>query len=162
MGRSRPSENATDVAIAATLLFACSFSGSSKVVAIIAQASLLISSSMSYWETLPRLHPSTSARRKVIYLELHPETAKGAKNQHTMELLNDTMSFSNDTAKKTGKSKRTTERKVSIGEKLGGMQDAIKAAGIDDSQKDLTELAKLKDKSPDQIKDVYDSKGEGS
>jgi hypothetical protein len=51
---------------------------------------------------------------------------------------NDTMSFSADTAAKTGKSKRTTERKVSIGEKLGSIANEIKAAGIDDSQKDLS------------------------
>ena len=38
------------------------------------------------------------------------------------KVANDTMSFATDTAKKTGKSKRTTERKVSIGEKLGGRQ----------------------------------------
>lgn len=99
------------------------------------------------------------ARRKEIYLELHPETAKNvaggkAGGNGREKVANDTMSFATDTSKKTGKSKRTTERKVSIGEKLGGMQDAIKAAGIDDSQKDLTELAKLKDKSPDQIKAV--------
>lgn len=98
------------------------------------------------------------ARRKEIYLELHPETKHGAQgggnkgNGTKVKTENDTMSFSDDTSKKTGKSKRTTERKVSIGEKLGGMQDAIKAAGIDDSQKDLTDLAKLK--SPDQIKAV--------
>ncbi len=96
------------------------------------------------------------ARRKVIYLELHPETAKGAKNQHTVELLNDTVSFSTDTAKKTHKSKRTAERKTAIGEKLGGIATEIIAAGIDDSQKDLTELAKLKDKAPEQVQAVLD------
>ena len=60
------------------------------------------------------------------------------------------MSFSQDTAKKTSKSERTIRRKASNGKKLKGMVAAIKAAGIDDSQKDLTELAKLNDKSPEQ------------
>lgn len=98
------------------------------------------------------------ARRKAIYMELHPETKNGGDrgNQHTggKQSQNDTVSFCQDTAAKTGKSKRTTERKVSIGEKLGSIATEIKAAGIDDSQKDLTELAKLKDKSPDQVKAV--------
>jgi N6-adenosine-specific RNA methylase IME4 len=98
------------------------------------------------------------ARRKVIYLELHPETKNGAQGGggtiRVKKAKNDTVSFCSDTANKTNQSKRTTERKVSIGEKLGGMQDEIKAAGIDDSQKDLTELAKLKDKAPEQVQAV--------
>ena len=67
-------------------------------------------------------------------MELHPETRNGGDRKTADKNQNDTMSFCSDTSKKTGKSKRTTERKVAIGEKLGGMQDAIKAAGIDDSQ----------------------------
>ena len=101
------------------------------------------------------------ARRKEIYLELHPETAKGVaganasnKSQGNASNANDIMSFASDTANKTHQSKRTTERKVSIGEKLGSIADEIKAAGIDDSQKDLIELAKLKDKAPEQVQAV--------
>ncbi len=79
------------------------------------------------------------ARRKEIYLELHPETKNGGDrgNQHTggKQSQNDTVSFCQDTAKKTGKSKRTVERKASNGKKLKGMVAAIKAAGIDDSRK---------------------------
>jgi hypothetical protein len=51
---------------------------------------------------------------KAIYLELHPETAQGKTmgNQYTgQKRENDTVSFSQDTASKTGQSKRTTERK---------------------------------------------------
>ena len=66
-------------------------------------------------------------------MELHPETSSVMGNSKERR-LNDTMSFSSDTSKKTGKSKRTTERKVAIGEKLGGMQDAIKAAGLGTGQ----------------------------
>ena len=101
------------------------------------------------------------ARRKEIYLELHPETAKGVaganasnKSQGNASNAHDIMSFASDTANKTHQSKRTTERKVSIGEKLGSIADEIKAAGIDDSQKDLIELAKLKDKAPEQVQAV--------
>ena len=82
------------------------------------------------------------ARRKEIYLELHPETAKNVAGAHASNKAqgnsnnaSDTMSFASDTSKKTGKSKRTVERKASNGKKLKGMVAAIKAAGIDDSRK---------------------------
>ena len=98
------------------------------------------------------------ARRKVIYLVLHPETAKGTsqanganKAQGNVNSVSEIISFTSDTAKKTNKSKRIVEIKSRIGEKLGGMATEIIAAGIDDSQKDLTELAKLKDKAPEQV-----------
>ena len=65
------------------------------------------------------------ARRKEIYLELHPETSSVMGNSKERK-LNDTVSFSQDTAKKTGKSKRTVERKASNGKKLKGMVAAIK------------------------------------
>ena len=59
------------------------------------------------------------ARRKEIYLKLYPETKKGGVNQHTKDkLLSDKMSFSEDTARKTGKSTRTVKRDVGVGEKL--------------------------------------------
>lgn len=80
------------------------------------------------------------ARRKEIYLELHPETKTGvaggkAGRKGKEKITNDTMSFVTDTSQKTGKSKRTVERKASNGKKLKGMVAAIKAAGIDDSCK---------------------------
>ena len=50
--------------------------------------------------------------------------------------------------KKTGASKRTIEREAKTGQ-LESLSDKIIEAGIDDSQKDLTELVKVKEKSPD-------------
>jgi len=99
------------------------------------------------------------ARRKEIYLELHPETKAGVAGGKTggngrEKVANDILSFATDTAAKTGKSKRTVERKAKNGKKLKGMAAKIKAAGIDDSQKDLTELAKLVDKSPEQAQTI--------
>ena len=91
------------------------------------------------------------ARRKVIYLELHPETGHGKATKNKEDIVS---SFSQDTSNKTHQAERTTRRKVSIGEKLGGIATEIKAAGIDDSQKDLTDLAKLKDKSPELVQAV--------
>lgn len=98
------------------------------------------------------------AERKALYLELYPETKQGGDrgNQHTggKERQNVIVTFCQDTAKKTGKSKSTIEKKTRIGESLAGLEDDIVEAGIDDSQADLTELAKLKEKAPDKVKEV--------
>lgn len=102
------------------------------------------------------------ARRKALYLMKYPETGKGSKggwhNNKTDKLENDTVSFSSDTATKTGKSKRTTERQVSIGETLPKELDAdLEQAGLADSQKDLLELSKLQKKAPEQVKEVLET-----
>jgi hypothetical protein len=69
---------------------------------------------------------------------LYPETKAGVagahasnKSQGNSSNASDKMSFASDTSKKTGKSKRTVERKASNGKKLKGMAAKIKAAGID-------------------------------
>jgi hypothetical protein len=73
-------------------------------------------------------------RRKEIYLELHPETGHGQRNGQTskddkMSSL-ETPSFTSDTAAKTGKSKRTVERKASNGKKLKSMAAKIKPQAL--------------------------------
>ena len=99
------------------------------------------------------------SRRKAIYLELYPETKHGAqgggnKGIGTKEKTeNGTVPFSVDTANKTGQTKRTVEIKTKIGT-LASIQDEIVEAGLDNSQKDLTELAKIKQKAPEQIPEV--------
>ncbi len=61
-------------------------------------------------------------RRKAEYLKRHPETQKGGDfgNQHTggKARLSDNLSFSQDTAAKTGTNKRTIERGVRRGKKI--------------------------------------------
>lgn len=62
-----------------------------------------------------------TARRKAIYLELHPETAAGvagavAKHSATDNLS--TASFASETAKATGKDERTVRRDAERGEKV--------------------------------------------
>lgn len=96
------------------------------------------------------------ARRKAIYLELYPETRAGVaqanganKAQGKTNNVSDTVSFTSDTAAKTQTSKRTVERNVEIGEVLGDLQNEIRTAKIDNSQKDLLALAKLQVNSPD-------------
>lgn len=98
-------------------------------------------------------------RRKDIYLELYPDTKNGAMGGGNSGLgtkektENDTVSFSVDAASKTGKAKRTIERKTKIGA-LESIASDIEEAGLDDSQKDLTELAKLQSKEPEKISEV--------
>ena len=58
------------------------------------------------------------ARRKTIYLELYPETKKGAVNQYTENLLNEKFAFSKTTANLTNQSKRTIEQSVKRGNEI--------------------------------------------
>ena len=75
-------------------------------------------------DTYPELASQSKAlaRRKVIYLTIHPETkrggtpgrAGGGKNAKVDRLA----TFATDAATKTGRSARTVRRLVAIGEKL--------------------------------------------
>jgi ParB-like chromosome segregation protein Spo0J len=87
------------------------------------------------------------ARRKEIYVELHPETkhggdrkSDGSKNQ------NDNLSvcFSKEIAEKTGVSERTIERDLEVGEKLDpAAAEAIKDTPVADNRSQLKALADL-------------------
>ncbi len=87
------------------------------------------------------------AKRKELYESLHPETKKGAQGggkngKGTRKRTeSDKMSFSEDTAAKTGKSKRTVERAVKVGEKLA--DDALFKLGSHPIANNQAELAKL-------------------
>jgi hypothetical protein len=62
-----------------------------------------------------------TARRKAIYLELHPETAQGAAGADARWNATDnlsTASFASETAKATGKDERTVRRDAERGEKV--------------------------------------------
>jgi hypothetical protein len=60
-----------------------------------------------------------AVRRKAAYLERHPETAAAFHgNQHTGNVVSDNLSFTKDTAAKTGLSRRTIERGVRRGERI--------------------------------------------
>jgi ParB family transcriptional regulator, chromosome partitioning protein len=86
------------------------------------------------------------AERKEIYEALHPETKHGGdrkskekSKRHDVALK----TFAEDTAKKTGKSKRTVERKARVGKKLKGVADKLKGTAIEDNQKELLKLSNL-------------------
>ena len=85
------------------------------------------------------------ARRKEIYEIKHPETRQGGDrgNQHTGGRQNDKMSFSQQTAAKIGKTAKTVERSVRIGERLTPEAEAeAKKLGLDDHQAALLDAAK--------------------
>jgi ParB-like chromosome segregation protein Spo0J len=87
------------------------------------------------------------AERKALYLKLHPETkhggapgkAGGGKKAKDAKLA----SFVKDTAKKTGKAKRTIARDVSRGEKIDPQALADLAGTCLDNGTELDALAKL-------------------
>jgi len=94
------------------------------------------------------------AERKEIYEAIHKETKKGGDrgNQHTggKARQSDKMSFSQDTAKKTGKSKRTVERKAQVGKALASVAERLKGTAIEDNQRELLKLAGMKPKEREQ------------
>jgi ParB family chromosome partitioning protein len=96
-------------------------------------------------------------RRKDIYLALHPETRatkdgafKG--NQHTGKVVGDNLSFSSDTATKTGVTTKTVEREAARGEALGEEVLAqVKGTSLDKGV-ELDALAKMgKDQQRDLV-----------
>ena len=77
-------------------------------------------------------------RRKQIYLELHPETKRGTaggkasgSSRRGEERTNDNVTFVQDTATKTGRSRRSVERDVAIGEAVCDARQARIDAIVD-------------------------------
>jgi ParB family chromosome partitioning protein len=87
-------------------------------------------------------------RRKVIYLELHPETRRGGdwkskeaqSKRHNVALI----SFTDDTAQKTGQTRRNVERAVKLAEDITDAA-ATQLAGtkVADNKAELKKLAAL-------------------
>lgn len=83
------------------------------------------------------------AERRAIYLEMHPQTKKGGKNQHTA-VLSDTMSFSRDVEARTGMTPRTVERAIRIATKIpADVRARLVGTPIADRQVDLLRLAEM-------------------
>jgi ParB/RepB/Spo0J family partition protein len=88
-----------------------------------------------------------TAERKRIYELEHPETKKGAVNQHTVANRQNGEKhpdrFTKDTAKNTGRSERSVQRDAARGEALGpDVLDKIKGTNLDKGT-ELDALAKL-------------------
>ena len=89
------------------------------------------------------------ARRKEIYEQLHPETTEGgsqaagsnrAQGKHVSDNLSPT--FAEDTAKKTGRSRRTIERKVNIGKKLDRRAAAeLQGTAVENNRSELKAIS---------------------
>lgn len=93
-----------------------------------------------------------TARRKELYLKLHPETAAGAKRAAGMnkalgrgnvgEIISPT--FAADTAEKTGRTARAVQQDVQIAESIANdVADAIRDTPLADSKTDLLAMARL-------------------
>lgn len=97
-------------------------------------------------ELSPADRASQVARRKALYLELHPETAKGVaggKGNATTANLATVHSFVDDTVAKTGAAERTVQREAERGEKIAAdVLDKIKGTHLDKGTY-LDELKKL-------------------
>jgi len=69
-------------------------------------------------ELSPAERASQTARRKAIYIELHPETAAGRAGAEARWNASDNLSFASATAEATGKSAKSVERDASRGENV--------------------------------------------
>lgn len=101
-------------------------------------------------ELSPADRAQQTARRKAIYLELHPDTAQHvAGGKARQETAGDNLSFAEETAAATGKDKRTVQRDAERGEKvIDEVMNLIRGTKLDSG----SYLDKIKNLSPnDQI-----------
>lgn len=84
-------------------------------------------------------------RRQEIYEEIHPETRQYKAGGHAKHgSASDKMSFAEDTAWKTGKSRRTIERSVATARRLSDhIQNLIRGTTIARNKSQLGKLARL-------------------
>lgn len=99
-------------------------------------------------ELSPSDRARQTARRKAIYIELHPETAQhvaGAEAKHGR--ASDNLSFAASTAEATGRDERTVQRDAERGEKvIDDVLDLISGTKLDTG----TYLDKLKKMPPNE------------
>jgi len=104
-------------------------------------------------ELSPADRAHQTARRKAIYLELHPETDQGGNWQGGQFVQTDTASFAAETAKVVGKDERTVRRDAERGEKIiDAALNVIRGTSLDTG----TYLDRLKKLSPSE--QVYAAK----
>ncbi|MFN3481023.1 MAG: ParB/RepB/Spo0J family partition protein [Thermodesulfovibrionales bacterium] len=101
-------------------------------------------------------------RRKEIYEELHPETkagVKGALVKHGRISANETVSFAEDTARKTGLSPRTIQQDVQIAEKIiPEVKEQIRDSKLANSKRELLSLARLDPETQKQVVEKIETK----
>ena len=99
-------------------------------------------------ELSPSDRARQTARRKAIYLELHPETAKGVAGAEARHgRANENISFAAETANATGQSERIVQLNAERGEKvIDEVLDLIRGTKLDTG----TYLDKLKKLAPNE------------
>lgn len=104
-------------------------------------------------------HGEQLEERKAIYEELYPETAipGRGKNQNTPSEINsvgESPTFTEDTAEKTGKSRRTIEQEIQIARDISPeVKDKIRDTELADRKTDLLRLARMEPEQQEQIVD---------
>jgi ParB-like chromosome segregation protein Spo0J len=94
-------------------------------------------------ELSPADRASQTARRKAIYLELHPETARGVAGADARWNATDNLSFASETAAAIGKNERTVQRDAERGEKISDRALALVRGSRLDTGEYLDKLKKL-------------------
>lgn len=86
-----------------------------------------------------------SERAKEIYEALHPETRHGGDrgNQHTGGRQSDNLSFSQDTASKTGQNRRTVERDANRGERVSNAPENQRQSAVSSHRADTALRASI-------------------
>lgn len=97
-------------------------------------------------------------RRKQIYESIYPETKKGTSQARGMNkslghnvVADSAMTFSRDTAQKTGISDRTIREDIQIGQKLKDHIETLQETPIADSKSELLSLARMADEERDPL-----------
>lgn len=140
-------------------LAACKRLGLADIECIVVEDNDLLAELAMIDENLCRAELSPSdrarqtARRKVIYLELHPETGHGGDRKSDQVDNLSTRSFAAETAAVTGTDARTVRRDAERGEKIiGAAMNVVRGTSLDVG----TYLDKLKKLSPSE--QVYAAK----
>ena len=95
-------------------------------------------------ELSPADRAKGTARRKAIYLELHPETAQGVAGGNARQgVATDNLSFADATADATGRNARTVQRDAERGEKISERALAAVSGTHLDTGSYLDKLKKL-------------------
>lgn len=149
--RVRQTGEKWEVIAGAHRVAACRKLGLAEIQAIAADADdlhaelAMIDENLMRAELSPSERAEQTARRKAIYLELHPETAHGGDRKSDQVAKLSTRSFDAETAAATSQSERSVRRDAERGEKVIAAAIAIiKGTALDTG----TYLDKLKKLSP--------------
>jgi hypothetical protein len=100
----------------------------------------MIDENLCRWELSPAERARQTARRRIVYQELHPETKQGGNHKSGPI---ETESFTEQTAKATGRSEQTVYREAARGEKvIGEVIELIRGTSLDTGSY-LDKLAKM-------------------